>query len=203
MPSLPPAATRGRKLAHSRSLVYSAKCIKVLPCDSVGIIAIVVVEPACECRTTFSGSLGLALFLHLWAHETTGLVRGQARGKCVKNGSSLGGRAPGCVLAWGHFLILKFWNFRWPLVLRLVTTLWGQVDPAFPVEKLFLSVCLCLCPRFFVGLSVYFFPIYVGGGGPPVSLLFPGFVCACLHLSSPSPSLCLFSVDIFVFLTHP
>jgi len=102
-PPLPPTATQGRKLTHSRSLVYSTKCIRVLPCANMGIIAIVVVEPACECRTTFSGSLGLTLFLHLWAHESTGLVRGQARGKCVKNGSSLGEGTRQCLQPGGIF----------------------------------------------------------------------------------------------------
>ena len=175
MPSLPPAATRGRKLAHSRSLVYSTKCIRVLPCASVGIIAIVVVEPACECRTTFSGSLGLALFLHLWAHKSTGLVRGQARGKCIKNGSSLGGGDQAVLLAWGHFLILKFWNFCWPLVLRLAASLWGQVDPAFPVEKLPPSPCLSLYVWLGVCVSLFL----------SVCLSVPAILCGslCIFLS--------------------
>lgn len=220
-PPLPPAATRGRKLAHSRSLVYLTKCIRVLPCTNVGIIAIVIVEPACECRTTFSGSLGLTLFLHLWAHESTGLVRGQTRGKCGKNGSSLGGRDQAMSPAWEHFLILKFWNFRWPLLLRLAASLWGQVDPAFPVEKLppspclhvyvwlgmFVSVfvCVSLSVPVILRVSLCVFLSHICGRrrSSCLSLLFPGFVCACLHLSSPLPSLCLFSVDIFVFPTHP
>ena len=35
--------------------------------------------------------LSLTFFLCLWAHEWTGLVRGQVRGRCVKDGGRLGG----------------------------------------------------------------------------------------------------------------
>lgn len=37
----------------------------------------------------------LTFFLYLWAHTWTGLVRAQARGRCVKDGGRLGGRGRG------------------------------------------------------------------------------------------------------------
>lgn len=68
----------------------------------MGNTAIVVMEPARDCPTNLMGPrqgasppLSLTFFLYLWAHTWTGLVRAQARGRCVKDGGRLGGRGRG------------------------------------------------------------------------------------------------------------
>lgn len=123
--------------------------------------------------------------------------------------------------AWGHILILKFWNFRCLFAFKASCITRVKWDPAFLVEKLppapasvcmsswvclspFLSVCLCLCPDSSWVSLAYFFSCIWGGGGPPVSLCFSLDLCVPTSTSHPQCHLSVsFLWDILSFSLHP
>ena len=130
-------------------------------------------------------------------------------------------KGPGSVSNLGAFFDSEILELSLAFAFKASCITLGSSGSSFSVEKLppspclrvyvwlgvFVSVFVCvfLCvPVILCGtLCVFLSHICGRRRSSHLSLLFPGFVCARLYLSSPFPSLCLFSMDIFVFLTHP
>lgn len=210
---LRPALLQHRaETAHSRSLVYLTKCLKVLPCANGIIIAIVIREPAQECLRVRPGP---HLLLSSRGSREYRAGQGTGEGRVC---ASLG-KGPGSVSSLGAYFDSEILELSLAFAFKSCITL-GVMDPAFPVEKLPLPLLVCMsslgvfvsaCPVSLsvpvilrVGLCIFLSLRYGGGGGPLLSLPAFPWICVCPPPTSqsPMPSLCLFSVDIFVFLTH-